>query len=303
MATRPFRRRRLGRELEKLRLAARPDAGQARRLGIDPAGVRGLTPAQTARLADVNLSTVSRVENGTLAVKINTVRGLLEAYGTTGANREAILELARSASEPAFWHSFTGVLPTWFHLYVDTEAEASGLATYDCQFINGLVQTEEYARALYQVARPDDEADAIDKMVALRLQRQQQVLNGKLKLRMILDEVALHRAYGGPSVLRGQLEHLLKIARLRRVSLQLLPASPEQPAVAGSFHMLDFDHPDDPTLVYVETEAGALYLEKSEEIRAYARAYDRLRAAACSPEDSAARIVQLMEETSDANRR
>lgn len=301
MATRPFRRRRLGRELEKLRLAARPDAEQARRLGIDPAGVRGLTPAQTARLADVNLSTVSRVENGTLAVKINTVRGLLEAYGTTGANREAILELARSASEPAFWHSFVGVLPSWFQLYVDTEAEASELAVYDCQFINGLAQTEDYARAMYQMGKPDEDPDAIDQMVALRLQRQQRIVSGKLKLRMILDEVALQRGFGGPAVFRAQLEQLLKIARLRRVSLQLLPSGAEQPAVVGSFHMLDFDHPDDPTLVYVETEAGALYLEKQQEIRAYARSYDRLRAAAYSPEETAARITQLMEEVSDVN--
>lgn len=283
MATRPFRRRRLGRELEKLRSAA------------------GLTPDQARRAADVSLSTLNRVENGALAVRVNTVRGMLDAYQAKDSDREAILELARRAAEPAFYHSYGDVLPEWFELYVDLENEAHELATYDSQFLNGLVQTREYARSLYLVARPDADPKTIDKMVELRLQRQQRVLDGELSLRMIVDEVALKKAYGGPEVFHGQLEHLLKIARLRRVSFQLLPAGPEQPAVAGSFHLLDFEHRDDPTVVYVETEDGALYLEKDKATRAYARSYDRLRAAAYSPEESAVKIAQLMEEISDAN--
>lgn len=277
MATRPFRRRRLGRELLKARKAA------------------SLTAEQTAAEAGVNASTVSRLEAGSMGFKLTTIRALLDVYSVPTDDRKALLALAKASGQQTWWHSYDDVLPDWFEVYVDLEAEASSLATWDTQFINGLVQTEDYARALFSGSRPEAATSDIDRQVDLRISRQKRLMDGELFVRMVLDELALRRTYGNPQVVRAQLEHLAEIAELRNVSFQVLPVTAKE-NVVGSFHLVEFDQKDDPALVYIEHENGSLYLEKPKKVAQYARAYDRLRAAALSPEASAEMIWHLSKE-------
>jgi transcriptional regulator with XRE-family HTH domain len=277
MATRPFRRRRLGRELLKHRKAA------------------NLTAEKTAKEAGVDPSTVTRIEAGSMGFKLTTIRALLDVYNVPIPERKPLLELARESGQGAWWHSYGDVLPDWFEVYVDLEAEASEVATWDTQFINGLVQTEEYARALFLGARPEAPADGIERQIELRMVRQKRVLNGELFVRMILDELALRRTYGDPEVVRVQIEHLLRLAELRNVSFQILPAT-ARASIVGSFHVMEFPKDDDPSVVYIEHEHGSLYLEKPKQVAQYSRAYDRLRAAALSPEDSVVLIAKLVKE-------
>lgn len=276
MGTRPFIRRRLGRELAALRKAA------------------GLTADQVSKHADVDGSSITRIENAKLAARVTTIRAILDAYQPAPDRRAAIVELARQANAHTWWHDFAGgTLPKWFEVYVDLEAEASELATWDVQFINGLVQTADYSRALFSGSRPEAKLDDIERQIELRMGRQKRVLNGELSVRMVLDESALLRRYGSKETMQGQLEHLAEVAQLRNVSFQLLPLGTKE-SVVGSFHLVDFADPEDPPVVYIEHEHGGLYLEKPNQIRQYARSYDRLRAAALSPEETAERVAQLV---------
>jgi uncharacterized protein DUF5753 len=217
------------------------------------------------------------------------------AHEPTAERRSAVLELARAANSDTWWHSYVGTaLPKWFELYVDLEAEASELSIFDPQYINGLVQTEEYARAM-MAARPDESDKDIDRTVAMRMERQKRLTEGRLRLQLIIDESALRREFGSPEVMKGQLEHLLELSKLRRVSLQILPER-SQPGIVGGFTILEFPEEDDPTVVYIEHDAGALTLEKPTHVRQYTRAYGRLRTAALDRKASAAHIAEVIKE-------
>lgn len=279
-STRTLRRRRLAAALKKLRSSSK------------------ITAEQAASRADISQASLSRIENAVVAIKVNTVKALLDAYEAPPEVRPGLVTLAREANRQGWWQPFSNVLPKWFESYVDLEEEASELGIYDAQFITGLVQTEEYARAIYHAARPQDPAEETDRRVALRMARQQRLVDGKMVLRLVLDEWVLHRAYGSQEIMRAQLIHLCELAALRNVSLQVLPTK-AQPGVVGSFTLVDFPNPADESVVYLENELGALYLEKPEEFRAYARVFDRLRAAALSPEDSAVRLAELAKEVGD----
>ena len=278
-ATRPFLRRRLGRELATLRES------------------RGLKAEEAAKRASVSQSTISRVESGKLVVRVNTIRGVLDAYEVTGDRRAALLELAANAnSGGAWWHSYrNGALPDWFEIYVDLEGEADALQIYEPLFISGLMQTEAYTRALYRTAKPDVDAEEIDRLVQLRMDRQKRLTDGKMSLTLVMDECALTRPFGGKDVMRGQYEHLLEIRHKPRISVVVVPHD-AHPGVTGGFTILDFPAEEDPPVVYMEHQAGALYLEDPAEIKQYSRAYGRLQTAALGLRASAARISELRKE-------
>ncbi len=284
MTTRPFRRRRLGRELAAYRNA------------------KGLTGEQAAKLAMIAASSITRIEGGKFAAKVSTVKNLLDVYEVTGPKKDALIALARGAGEEIFWQSYTDVLADWFELYIDLEAEAADIAVYDAQFINGLAQTEDYARAMFETWRPDEDPESLQRRVKVRMERQARVRDGKTRLRLILAESALRRRFGGRKVMAEQYRQLATLAQHRNVSVQILPDSAPV-GVLGSFTILDFTEADlDPSVVYLEHETGALYVEKADEIRQYARVYDGLRAAARDPETTVEQLTQLAEDESNASR-
>ncbi len=188
-----------------------------------------------------------------------------------------------------FWHASPTCCPSIRGCTCDLGPRPSELAIFDPQYINGLVQTEDYTRAMYRAGGPRTDNE-IERLVSIRMRRQQRLIDGQLPLRLIIDEFALRREFGGPEVMRGQLDRLLELAELRWVSLQVLPSA-DSPGSSAGFIILDFPGRADPTVVYVEHEAGALYVEKHAQIRPYAAAYDRLRAAAHSPHDPAVLIA------------
>lgn len=270
-----------------------------RRLGRELLAMRSekkLTAKQVAAVADVAESSVTRIEKATLGVRVNTIKAIVDVYEPTAERRAALLELARAANAGTWWHAYVGgTLPKWFQLYVDLEAEADSLSIFDPQYINGLVQTEDYARAMYLAARPNETDDEVDRLVAVRMERQKRLIAGELSLNLIIDESVLRRQFGGPTVLKAQLEHLIELAELRRVSMQILPEC-GQPGVAGGFTILEFEDVSDPTVVYIEHEVGALTLEKPAQIRGYARAYGRLQTAALDLKASADSVARRIKE-------
>ncbi|WP_371800680.1 helix-turn-helix transcriptional regulator [Streptomyces sp. NBC_01732] len=183
-------------------------------------------------------------------------------------------------------------LPTWFQPYADMEAKAAYISTYQAQLVYGLLQTEEYARALLGVDYPE----RVDEMAAARLDRQR-ILRGENPpaLWIVLSEAALLQEVGGRDVMRGQLERLLGFRDDPWVQIQVLPFSVGQhTGMMGSFTLLRFE--DDPDLFYVESYDQGHMTANPQVIKERSVGYARLQATALSPEDSATLIARVMEE-------
>ncbi|GGS36347.1 transcriptional regulator [Streptomyces nojiriensis] len=184
------------------------------------------------------------------------------------------------------------VLPTWFQPYAEMEARASYLSTYQAQLVDGLLQTEAYARAVLGVWSEGD----LDAKVAARMDRQR-VLDREIPPLMwvVMSEAVLHQEIGGRDVMRNQLAHLLAQQRRQWVKVQILPfeagAHAGQP---GSFSLMRFD--EDPDLVYTEDFVQGHMTANPQALREGSLRYDHLQAAALSVEASAVRIARVMEE-------
>ncbi|NGO11930.1 helix-turn-helix domain-containing protein [Streptomyces sp. HC44] len=183
-------------------------------------------------------------------------------------------------------------LPTWFQPYAEMEAKATYISTFQAQLVYGLLQTEEYARAVLGAPEPEN----LDELVAARLERQRVLGRGKPPLVwVVLDEAVLYRPIGGREVMRNQLAHLLGLRSQRRVKLQVLPFSAGQhPGLTGGFNLLRFD--DDPDIVYTEDFIQGHMTANPDSVSEGCLHYDQLQAAALSVQDSAALIARVMEE-------
>jgi hypothetical protein len=218
---------------------------------------------------------------------------MLEMYGVTDPGQRQILaDMARDGHRKGWWAAYEDVLPTGFGVYVGLEAEAAALRVFEDQVVHGLLQTEDYARAITSAVRVRLTPGEVDRVVQLRLQRQTVLTRPQpLELWLILNEAVIRRPVGGPGVMRAQLEHLLAAAQRPNVTLQILPlSSGAHPALSGPFCIVRFPERTDPDVVYTEGVAGHAFLEKEADVRACAEAFDLLRAAALSPAATAAAI-------------
>lgn len=183
-------------------------------------------------------------------------------------------------------------LPTWFQPYAEMEAKAAYISTYQAQLVYGLLQTQEYARAVLATGTSDD----LEGLVGARMERQRVLEREQPPLTcVVLDEAVLLRPVGGREVMRRQLAHLLEVSGHRWTQVQVLPNEVgEHVGLAGSFNLLRFD--DHPDVVYTEDVISGHMTADPETIREAALRYARLQAAALSVEDSAGLISRLMEE-------
>jgi transcriptional regulator with XRE-family HTH domain len=272
-----IRRRRLGAELRRRREAA------------------GVTIDGVADRLECSASKISRMETGHTSATPRDVRDLLEIYGVRGAEAEELVQISREARQKGWWHPYSTVLTG---AYVGLEAAAQSVRAYEQQVVPGILQTEEYAKAMIRAARPDITADEVDRRVRVRLGRQS-LLNqdDPIELWVVLDEAVVSRPVGGDGVMRAQLERLVEAADLPNVTLQILPFEAGGHAgMDGTFAILDFPEPSDPDVVYAENATGGLFLEKSDELRKYVFIFDHIRAAALGPEESVAYIAKLAKE-------
>jgi transcriptional regulator with XRE-family HTH domain len=238
-----------------------------------------ITPSQAGEAIRATHSKISRLERGRSGAKQRDVADLLTLYGVTDeAEREELLDLARQASTPGWWQQYNDILPRWFELYVGLERAASIIRTYELQFVHGLLQTEDYARAVILIANAHASAEEIDRRVSVRMKRQQLLTQPDApELWTVLDEAVLRRPPGGPGVMRAQLEHLLELTGLPNVTLQIVPFSVGPHAAAGGpFTILRFPEPDLPDLVYLEQLNSAQYLDHPDDVINYVTVMDQL---------------------------
>jgi len=261
-----------------------------RRLRTDLA----LTREQAASHIRASEWKIHRLENGQVSFKERDLLDLLGLYGITDPQEIAdTLALAREANHPGWWQHYGDVLPAWFRAYVDLESAASLIRTYEGQYIPGLLQTDDYIRAVVHGAHLDNSGEEVGRRVRLRMARQTLLTSDQPpRLWAVIDEAALRRPVGGREVMRGQLERLIEATKLANVTLQLLSfGSGAHPAMAGAFSVLRFGDQDLPDVVYLEHLTGASYLDKRDEVERYLDIMELL----CLQAEPPARTVELLQ--------
>ncbi len=259
----------------------------------------GISPDQAGYEIRGSRSKISRLEHGRVGFKERDVDDLLTLYGVTDEARRAHMRaLAQQANNQGWWAKYDDVLPDWFETYVGLEQATSLIRSYELQFVPGLFQTEDYARAVTTLGHRAAPAEEIQRRVSLRLKRQQLLDRPEPRVWSVIDESALRRALGGRDVMRAQLRHLLEIAALPQVTLQLMPFERGgHSAAGGSFAILRFAEADLPDIVYIEQLTGALYLDRREEIDHYREVMNSLSAEAETPADSERLLKRIIRAT------
>jgi len=260
----------------------------------------GVTPEQAAYEIRASRSKISRMEHGRVGFKARDVDDLLTLYGVHDEQiRTRMLAFAQQASTPGWWSKYDDVLPDWFEAFLGLEGAASVIRTFELQFVYGLFQTEDYARAVTLLGNKTASAEEIDRRVSVRLKRQA-VLAGPdpPQVWSVMDEAVLRRPVGGRTVMRAQLAHLIEVASQPRVTIQVVPfARGGHAAAGGSFTVLRFAEPEVPDIVYIEQLTSALYLDSREDVDHYLEVMNELSTEALAPARSAALLAEVTKET------
>ena len=260
----------------------------------------GISPDQAGYEIRASRSKISRMENGQVRFKERDVTDLLTLYGVTDATTVAgLVALVRQANSPGWWSRYGDVMADWFESYLGLEAAASVIRTFELQFVHGLFQTEDYARAVTMLGHTAAPAAEIDRRVSLRLQRQD-LLNGSRPPQVwsVMDEAVLRRPVGGRAVMRAQLDHLAEVASLPQVTIQVVPfAHGGHAAAGGSFTILRFAEPELPDIVYIEQLTSALYLDDREDVYHYMEVMNELSTQALTPAHTARLVTETTRET------
>ncbi|WP_328740928.1 helix-turn-helix domain-containing protein [Streptomyces erythrochromogenes] len=261
-----IRRRRLGAELRRLRLA------------------RGLTSTQVAQHLLISQPKVSHLENGRRAISPRDVRDLCGLYHVRDQQViDSLMEMAGEANRQGWWVA-CGKVP--YAVYIGMETAAAAVRSYEPLVIPGLLQTPAYASAVIAETIPLATEEQIAVRLEVRLRRQSRVHHParSIRLEVVLDESALRRVVGSPEIMREQLEYLNRLGEQPHITVQVLPHSAgAHPGILGQFTILDF--PDTATgTVYLERFTSDLYLEKRSDVRHYGAMFDRVQAQALNPE-------------------
>ncbi|MBL1104142.1 helix-turn-helix domain-containing protein [Streptomyces sp. 5-8] len=273
----------LGRQLEELRTQA------------------GLSYAEAGTAIGVSHSTIRRMEAAKVArLRLADAEKLLQVYGVTDQEEiDTFLQSVREANKRGWWHAYRDVMPDWFAAYLSLEQAAVQIRAYENQFVHGLLQTEDYARALLTAAHPHVPAEAAERRVALRMRRRELLARqAPPRLWVVMDETVLRRPVGGPEVMRAQIDHLIEVGRLPHVTVQLMPfANGPHPALwAGAYHLFRFRARELPDIAYLNGLVGAVYLDKADEVVVYREALDRLSAQAASGRKTESLLAALRKE-------
>ncbi|MDX6394297.1 MAG: hypothetical protein QOJ73_5360 [Streptosporangiaceae bacterium] len=276
-STPTVRHRRLAAELRRLRESA------------------GLTQEDVSERTGKDRSTLYRLENAQQRPQRSTLIQLLDLYGTDQERRTELLTLLREAGQRGWMQLDRSDLREIYADYISFESEARSVSDYESLFIPGLLQTEDYARAVIRGALPQATEEQVESRVAARMERQALLTrDNPLQLWAIMDEAAARRIVGGPAVMREQLARLRDTAALPNVTVQVIPYDAgAHPGMPGSFIVLEFPDPADQSLVYIDSMAGDLFLDAGMEVRRYILTFGHLRAAALRPDESVTLLAAI----------
>ncbi|MGH8791870.1 MAG: helix-turn-helix domain-containing protein [Stackebrandtia sp.] len=243
-----------------------------------------------AEAFDVTPSTIYRMELGRVGVKSRDIDLFVKLYGIEDEDLvKELTSLAKQGNKRGWWAKFSDTMSPPYATYVGLEADAANLYIYDGLIVNGLLQTRAYAEATFDFAKGKAKQHK-ERRIDLRMERQDRLSQKKdLHIWNVIDEAAIRRVVGGKDVMRAQLDHLLTLAQLPNVTLQVLPfAGGAYPGMLSSFTLMEFGDVDDedpdyrhPNVVYIEGHTADVYEE--EEVEPFRNVFEHLRAAALSP--------------------
>jgi transcriptional regulator with XRE-family HTH domain len=245
-------------------------------------------------------SKISRMETGRVGFKLRDIQDLLTLYGVLDEKQQAkVIALAGRSREPEWWTRYNDVLPDWFESYLGLESAATSIRSFETQFVPGLFQTEDYARAVTRLGHQTAPESEIERRVRLRLKRQDLLSRARPpRIWVVMDEAVLRRPIGGAAVMRAQLSRLVVVAELPGMRLQVVPfARGGHAAASGSFSILRFEEPDLPDVVYMEQLTSAVYLDQRTDVEHYLEVVDQLSSEALTPAATALFIEQVIKET------
>ncbi|MFJ5122061.1 helix-turn-helix domain-containing protein [Kitasatospora sp. NPDC088548] len=274
-------RRRLGGELGKLRAS------------------RELNAKDVAAALGWSASKLSRIESGQVPLQERDAAKLLTHYGVSSPDEvKHFLSLTRQSRQQGWWHAYGDALPEWFRAYVGFESDAAKIATYQCELVPGLLQTEKYARHVIRAMNPTESADGVERRVALRMERQH-ILDrpDPPQFWAIIGEAVIRRPVGGVPAMSEQLNHLATMADERpNITIQVLPFSAGAHAAMGaSFSVLSFsDIPG--SVAYTEATTSSIYTERQSEVERHEDAFLHLMASSVQPEKSISWLRKVAKE-------
>ncbi|GGL86929.1 MULTISPECIES: helix-turn-helix domain-containing protein [Micromonospora] len=276
-----------------------PKTARARRLGIALRQHReaaGLTLEAAADEINSTRSTLSRYENAQTLVTPATVRALLTLYGVAADEVSAAVALAKDARKPGWWVSYSHLLDQRTIDFIALEAEATAIANFEPSVVPGLLQTADYVRAVMRGGPHTLSDDDVERRVHLRMERQERLTGTDPPIMdAIIDEGALLRPVGGPTVMEAQLQRLIKLAELPNITVQVIPLKAGyHRGTRGSLHILEFADPADPIIASVETVAGQMVLDRPGDLRTCTKIMEHLRTVALSPAESRDELGKIL---------
>lgn len=277
-----------------MELSARrqPPTVRLRRLAAELRRLRteaDLTREEVSEQTSINPATLYRIETARVRPQRRTLMAMLDTYGITDEDqRSELIALSQQATQLGWLQTYESELPELYTTYISFEAEARSVHNYESLFVPGLLQTEDYARAVIRGVLPFASDAEVQTRVEARLQRQESLhKSDPLRVWAIIDEAVLHRLAGGPQVMVDQFDALVKASSQPNITLQVIPfTSGAHAGMPGSFVVMDFPDPADPALVYIDSMAGDLFLEREADVRRYATTFEHLRATALDPTSS-----------------
>lgn len=271
-----IRRWQLGQELRLLRETARVEPkAAALEIGVSP-------------------SSLSRIETGKQAIRVQYVKLLALLYGADESAVARLVEMAEQAGQPEWYAALAGSAPDWFRQYLGYESAATDIRVCENVLVHGLLQTADYARAVIRAGRQTVTDAELDQAIELRRSRQGLAAQGGVSIHVVLDEASLHRLVGGRAIMRAQLHHAAELSDLSKVDLRVVPFSAgAHPAQTSPFTMLGFDFNPRMNTVYVENGRGALYLEGRADLDHYRWKFGRLVDLALTPEKTRDLLVSM----------
>jgi transcriptional regulator with XRE-family HTH domain len=252
----------------------------------------GLTVEDVAERLLCSATKISRLETGMRRPSLRDVRDLCALYGLGEPMSAELMSLARGAREQGWWTQYVDIS---FEPYIGLEAEASAITCFSMHYVPGLLQTEEYARALIKAIAPGIEPEVYEQRVEVRLRRQQLLeQDNRPRYRVLLDEAVLHRQVGGPQVMYAQLSKILEADTKNQATVQIIPFDIGAHAAQDSnFVLLEFDEPSLSPVIYVESLTGSRYIERDADVHLYREAVGQLRDSALNLRDSIHRLNLL----------
>ncbi|MEV0644508.1 helix-turn-helix transcriptional regulator [Phytomonospora sp. NPDC050363] len=256
----------------------------------------GYNQQQAGEYLRLELSAISRFERGTQPIRPSYIRDLISFYGIDNAReRDALLRLSEDSWRKDWWDGDTDGLETGFIDYTWLESRATQIREFSPMIVPGLLQTEDYIKAIMMHSPGDPTAEEVKRLVELRLTRQRILESAEpTSLSAVIGEAALRRAIGGPEVRIGQLRHLTALPP--HIKVRILPDSAGwSPDCKGPF--THFEMPDPyPEVAYIESLVDRTFFEEPSRVSAFRAAYADVARIAYSPEKSRDYIRSLTEE-------